>query len=698
MTLRGNILLLALLALLATAGGSYVYYYSIGDSARRNLVEHEEERQRDFVWTLQYSLKQHQEEVSALGGISELRLALEAQTPQTLAAANGVLDHFKESLHTEVCYLIRGDGRTIASSNRAAADSFVGKNYAFRPYFKTAVAGRPSTYAALGVTSLKRGLYFGHPVRGPGGPILGVVVLKEDLDEIIEKLSALQKGPAFLVDPQGVVFASNRPEFLLGLLWEQPAEVEARIRESQQFGTRPLKWSGFRQLSGGRAADPAGRTFELRQKGLVGLDGWRLVYLLDPDSLKNDAGLRALGWVGAGLFLFCLGLMAVTAAIYFRAIKEVQLRQQVTQKLREATDQLQALVDASPLPIMLVGNDGRVQLWNLAAERVFGWSAGEVLGQPLPIIPQDREDEFREIRSQMLEGTAFTGFETRRMRKDGTPLEVEVSTAPIKDQAGKTIGTMALVEDISERKLAERERARSQTLQSIGILAGGIAHDFNNLLGAILAVVTLLKQVELPREKAIQSLDGAEAACKLARDLTARLITFAPGGAPFRRPMDLEGELRSAVEDTLRGSKIEASFDLPAEPLRALADEIQVRQIFQNLTKNAMEAMPGGGTLTFRGEHLQLERGNPMGLAGGSYVAISVADTGPGIPGETLSKVFDPYFSTKTSFSEKGLGLGLTVCHFVAQRHGGAIRVESEVGKGTVFTLYLPRAKDGAAP
>ena len=696
MTLRGNILLLALLALLATTGGGYVFYYSVSDSARRSLVEHEGERQKDLAEELQYSFKQHQEAAAALAGVPDLQRALERPAATAIAATNGVLDHFNATLHTEACYLIGLDGVTVASSNRAAADSFVGQNYGFRPYFKEAAAGHPSIYAALGVTSGKRGLYFGHPVRGPGGRILGVVVLKDDIDEVIEKLTNLRNGPAFLADPQGLVFASNRPEFLMSALWELSPAAEARIRDSLQFGNGPFRWSGFRRSSDSQVMDPKGRPFEFKQKAVQGLDGWQLVYFLDPSLLQQDPALKTLGRVGAGVLVFCLFLAALTGAIYLRAIKELRLRQSLTEELRLASDQIQALVNASPLPIMLIGNDKRVQLWNPAAERVFGWKAEEVLGLPMPIVPPAKEAELENLRIQLLEGTSVAGFETVRMRKDGSQLEVAISTAPLKNAAGKIIGTMALLEDVSARKRAEQERTRSQSLQSIGILAGGIAHDFNNLLASVLAVVTLIKRIDLPREKMLQRLADAETSCKQARDLTARLLTFAPGGAPQRKSVDLAGLLRSTVEDSLRGSRVQARFDLVG--LRAEVDEVQMLQVIQNLAKNALEAMPEGGTWTIEAVACELEQKNPLHLPVGRFARISLTDTGPGIPEQTLAQVFDPYFSTKKTFSDKGLGLGLTVCHSVVRRHGGAIQVESEIGKGTRFTIWLPLQEEGPQP
>jgi PAS domain S-box-containing protein len=685
---------LTVLALLATTLGGYTFFRSIDRSTHRGLVAREEGRFQDLAAELQQSILSHQETAAAFSGIPDLARALEEPTPRNLVEANRVLDHFNVKLHMDACFLVGRGGVTIASSNRAASDSFVGQNYAFRPYFKAATEGRPTVYAALGITSHKRGVYYTHPIQQEGGHFLGAVVMKDDLDGILAKLSGLEKGPSFLVDPRGVIFATNRSDFLFRVLWELPPADHARIIESNQFGSGPFDWSGFRKQDGTRVLDASGHAFELRSFTLTGLTDWQFVYLLDPQLMDHEPRIKALGWIASGILLLCAGLMAATTLLYRRSIREIQTRQRMTEQLRKAKEEIQALVDASPLPILLVDNQGKVQLWSLAAERVFGWKAEEVLDRPIPNVPDIRAEEFHELRQKMLAGKAFACFETLRMRRDGTLLEVAVSTAPIKDEAGRTTGTMAVLEDISGRKQQELQRSRSQTLQSIGILAGGIAHDFNNLLAGVMAVITLLKRVEMPRETALQRLADAEAACKQARDITARLVTFAPGGAPVKKPADLGRLLRSAVEDTLKGSSLQAVFEL--EPIWVAVDEMQLRQVIQNLAQNALEAMPAGGTLTIRAVTCSLTVPNPPDLAAGGYAKISVIDSGPGIPEATLTKVFDPYFSTKRTFSEKGVGLGLTVCHSVVIRHGGAIRVESELCKGTTFTLWLPRAEGGA--
>jgi signal transduction histidine kinase/ActR/RegA family two-component response regulator len=269
------------------------------------------------------------------------------------------------------------------------------------------------------------------------------------------------------------------------------------------------------------------------------------------------------------------------------------------------------------------------------------------------------------------------------------PLEVELET--IAFESGQAC-RMA-VTDITQRKRAEADRLILNKLESTGILAGGLAHDFNNLLTVILLNLELAHRLNLPDEKLACYLDDAMEACSSAGSLTAQLVTFAKGGAPVRKAMLLSGLIQESVQPALSGSNVRCEFSLAEDLWVAEVDAGQIGQVIRSIVLNAREAMPQGGMVLVRAENAVLSAQEQPSLAAGEYVRISIADQGTGIAKDALPKVFDPYFSTKHRGDQKGMGLGLTICHAVVQKHGGAIAVKSEVGVGTTFDIYLPAAR-----
>ena len=227
----------------------------------------------------------------------------------------------------------------------------------------------------------------------------------------------------------------------------------------------------------------------------------------------------------------------------------------------------------------------------------------------------------------------------------------------------------------------------AQKLESLGSLAGGIAHDFNNLLTGITSNLSLLRG-KAPGGEAQELLSEAETACRAAKGLAGQLLTFASGGRPVRKPLNLGELARQSAEFSLRGSGVAAEFAI-AGNIYALADRDQVFQAVQNLVMNAAQAMGGSGSIKVEAAAAALEDGSVPGLPAGRYAALTVRDSGPGINPEVMGRLFEPYFSTKGT----GRGLGLAVCRSIAVKHGGQITVDTRPG-GSAFTLYLPLTQD----
>ena len=264
-----------------------------------------------------------------------------------------------------------------------------------------------------------------------------------------------------------------------------------------------------------------------------------------------------------------------------------------------------------------------------------------------------------------------------------------VTVDPVMDDDGSVVGIVHIVRDITLLKKEEAERAKIEKLESLGVLAGGLAHDFNNVLAIILGNVSSAKMDAAPYPNIEESLAEAEKGCLRAVKLTRQLLTFAKGGAPVTKTASLNDVITESADFALKGSNVSVDYALPGETWPVEIDVGQINQVIHNLVLNADQAMPEGGVVGIRVENRVIGESDALPLPHGKYCHISIADRGIGIPQAHLSKIFDPYFSTK----DKGSGLGLASSHSIVQKHGGHIWVDSQLGVGTVFHVYLPAAE-----
>ena len=232
----------------------------------------------------------------------------------------------------------------------------------------------------------------------------------------------------------------------------------------------------------------------------------------------------------------------------------------------------------------------------------------------------------------------------------------------------------------------EEEMQKVQKLESIGLLAGEIAHDFNNLLTGIIGNLSLAELYAKPEDKIFQLLKKAQKASQNATNLTQQLLTFSKGGAPIKEISSLSELIIDTVDFSLRGSNIKCEYLLPDNLWLVEIDRGQISQVLNNLVINANQAMPEGGSIKISAENVAVDEHDGLPIKKGNFVKISIKDQGIGIPDEYLHKIFDPYFTTK----QEGSGLGLATCHSIIKKHGGHITVESALGVGTTFSIYLP--------
>jgi PAS domain S-box-containing protein len=356
---------------------------------------------------------------------------------------------------------------------------------------------------------------------------------------------------------------------------------------------------------------------------------------------------------------------------------------------------LAAIVESSDDAIIGEDLEGVIQSWNTGAEKIFGHSTGEMVGSPMALlIPADRPDEESQILEKIKHGESVRNFETVRQAKDGRRIDVSVTVSPIKDSTGQIIGMSKVARDITERRKLEAQFRQSQKMDAIGQLAGGVAHDFNNILGVIQIQSALLKTGDNLSPKQLDFAEQIGAATQRAAALTRQLLLFSRKEILQLRDLDLNQSINDMTKMLRRtiGEDIQMQFKFAMQPLYIHADAGMMDQVLMNLTVNSRDAMPKGGRLVIETSAVEFDesvRGQSAQARPGSFVCLSVSDTGCGIPAENLPRIFEPFFTTKDV--GKGTGLGLATVFGIVQQHNGWVNVYSEAGHGTTFRIYLPR-------
>ena len=385
-------------------------------------------------------------------------------------------------------------------------------------------------------------------------------------------------------------------------------------------------------------------------------------------------------------------VIATMADLIGEQTAAMQKRLTLEAALRETSETLRAILDSSPLPIIVVDRQRRVLFWSRASEQLFGFTADETQGKRLPIFPAEASESNRTLVPRVLAGESMAVQELPCQTKDGQIIKVRAHFAPIRDDPGKVRGAISLMEDTSEVELLEAQLFEARKLESVGRLAGGIAHDFNNILTAVIGYADL--SLDEPAGADISEyVVGIRDAAERAAGLTQQLLAFSR--RQILQPQVLElNEVVGGLESMLRrliGEQIELLIapDPAAGCLRA--DRTQLEQVILNLALNSRDAMPSGGQLVIGTGHQKYTSGNrsrPREIGPGEYAVISVTDTGLGMDAQTRDHIFEPFFTTKGQ--GRGTGLGLATTYGIIKQSEGSVLVDSTPGLGTTFRLFFP--------
>lgn len=380
----------------------------------------------------------------------------------------------------------------------------------------------------------------------------------------------------------------------------------------------------------------------------------------------------------------------ITGELLVRSIRYAIERKRAEQKIREQA----ALLDIATDAILVRDVHNQILFWNKGAEKLYGWKAEEVLGKPVSrLLYQEPLNQFQTAQQELMIKNEWQG-ELSQITKTGQEIIVESRWALVRDDEGQPKFILVVSTDVTGKKQLEAQFFRAQRLESIGTLASGIAHDLNNILTPVLATAQLLqmKLVDLD-QRSLQMLQVLEANTKRGADLVKQVLSFArgvEGKVTILQVKHLIREIQQIVRETFPKS-IELQVETTANLWTVTGNATQLHQVLMNLCVNARDAMPEGGRLEIKAENLTIDESYArlnFDAKPGNYIAITVADSGVGIPKDLFERIFEPFFTTKEP--GKGTGLGLSTALGIIKSHRGFITVYSSPGRGTQFKVFLP--------
>ena len=371
------------------------------------------------------------------------------------------------------------------------------------------------------------------------------------------------------------------------------------------------------------------------------------------------------------------------------------------EKLRRTEHRYRTLIESIPDIIYTLDLDGSLSYVSPRWKKILGHDESEVLGRFFIEFapPEDHLFLVRVFKDVRNHKRNVENVHWHYLRKDGASRFFLGSAAPLFDEEGRVTGMIGMARDVTVHQRLEEQLLQSQKMESIGNLAGGIAHDFNNLLGGILGYATFVKRKLSTRDKIYQSIEAIERSAQRAAELTKQLLGFARRGKYQVRPIDCDALIREIVLILQRTIDPRIAIEVDPEPRLSLieGDEAQIQQALMNICLNARDALPKGGTLKIASRNQRMipdQASRQRGMKEGSYIRLTISDTGTGMSPEVRDRIFEPFFTTKAK--GQGTGLGLSMVYGIIQNHGGMIEVQSHPGIGSTFTVFLPAIASAA--
>lgn len=694
MKLRIILVVLSLLSFLSVSAAGYIYYSSLNESAIREAEKEIALQAERTGNSLSSFLSENLKTVKALAGMKELGRALGGRERGSLDGANSVLDHFRDALKVDVCYLMDREGNTVASSNRHAADSFVGRNFSFRPYWQQAIRGNPASYMALGVASNVRGVYSSHPVyREAGGAPIGVVVVKAPIERIEEEFRREFEGVVLLADPNGIVFSSNRRDWVYRSLRRISREEAGEIARTQQFGTGPWEWIGMDIGEGNAATDNTGGRYLAYRMKLDAYPGWNVIYLRNVLDISKKISGPLVRATGSVIMTLCLLIGLSVLFTYKRASDDIVRRKEAEEALRGAKEELRrysrdlerqvrersreivSILRYTPAVVYIRDGNGRYTYVNSRYEELFGRRNEEILGKTVhDVFPKEFADRFGASDRRVLAEGRPCQFEESAPHKEG--VRVYLATKfPIYDESGATIAVCGISIDITETKKAQDQvrRLSDSILASQERERAAVSRELHDELGQVLTALHL--DTVWLRDRLKETDAGASERAQAMCGLIDMAIDEVRGMATRLRPgvldnLGLVDALDWYINDLGKRSGVACAFrhfGVPKVEDRIATSVYRIAQ--EALTNVLRHSGASRADVSLRGEE--------------GILTLSVEDDGKGFDLRELSN---------------SGGLGVVGMRERAELIGGTLEIRSDPGGGTVVLMKIPACGKSEVP
>lgn len=703
MNLRISLLILAIISLTAIGGVGFFLATHLTSTAWDVARAHTDNSAEMIQQRIGFSLFDKQLSANALAKTPEFARSLEQDVPAD-DSVNRLLLTMCDNLQAPLCYLMDRTGNTVAASDFNSPNSILGNNYAFRPYFQQAIAGRPALYPALGVTTKKRGFYFSAPIVGDQKQISGILVVKYAVETVEKELSDL-KGFFALINPKGVIFASNKTAWLYHSFTKLSADEARDIVKSRQFGDRRLNSVNLIETEENLLSGPDGINYIHSRRSLPFPAGWHISYLYDTANVTSllDRGIGDIPVKALMLLLFPT-IAAIILMLYRWASREISMRLDTEANLRESEEKYRLLFEQSEDPMWVI-YDNLFMIANEAAARTLGYTSVDELCRlhPSKLSPEyqpDGDTSFDKA-NRMMEIAYRQGyhrFEWEHRRKNGQRFPVEVSLTRIPFQHHDAL--YCVWRDISEQKQTlqtldqARREAESATKSKSEFLAN-MSHEIRTPMNAILGMTELALQSDL-NERQKNYIGKARLSAKHLLGIIDDILDYSKIEAGKLVLEESDFALTEIVDNLMnllrftadeRGVRI--STDLGADvPTLLKGDALRLGQVLINLAGNAVKFSHEGGEVRI-GVALR-EQSETEAL-----LAFSIEDQGIGISRQQLETLFQPFTQADGTTSRKygGTGLGLVISKNLVEKMGGEIKATSRENVGSTFSFSVPLKK-----